>query len=77
MSKANVVFLFMGEAFNLVMRPLLWTQLPLGARVVSNDFAMGDWKPDRTVRVDTPGRTYTLYLWTITPEIKARAARAN
>jgi hypothetical protein len=75
MSNATVVFLFMGEAFNLVMRPLLWTQLPPGARVVSNDFAMGDWKPDRTVRVDTPGRTYTLYLWTITQDVKARAAR--
>ena len=75
MSKATVVFLFMGDAFNLVMRPLLWTQLPIGARVVSNDFAMGDWQPDRTVRVDTPGRTYTLYLWTITQDVKARAAR--
>jgi hypothetical protein len=77
MSNATVVFLFMGEPFNLIMRPLLWRQLPLGARVVSNDFAMGDWKPDRTVRVDTPERTYTLYLWTITSEIKARAVRAN
>ncbi len=75
MSKMTAVFLFMGETFNLVMRPLLWTQLPVGARVVSNDFAMGDWTPDRTVRVDTPGRTYTLYLWTITQEVKARAAR--
>ena len=74
MSESTVVFLFMGEAFNLVMRPLLWKQLPLGARVVSNDFAMGDWKPDRTVRVDTPGRTYTLYLWTITQAVKERAA---
>jgi hypothetical protein len=78
MSDATVVFLFMGEAFNLSMRPLLWKQLPLGARVVSNDFAMGDWKPDRTVRVDTPGRTYTLYLWTITQQIKdTAAARLN
>lgn len=75
MSESTVVFLFMGEAFNLVMRPLLWKELPLGARVVSNDFAMGDWKPDRTVRVDAPGRTYTLYLWTITQEVKARAGR--
>jgi hypothetical protein len=33
---------------------------------------MGDWKPDRTVRVDTPGRSYLLYLWTITQEIKDR-----
>jgi hypothetical protein len=70
MSDATVVFLFMGEAFNLVMRPLLWNQLKVGARVVSNDFPMGDWKPDKTLRVDTPGRAYTLYLWTITQEIK-------
>lgn len=77
MSHSTVVFLFMGEPFNLVMRPLLWTQLPVGARVVSNDFAMGDWKPDRTVRVETPGRTYTLYLWTITQEVKNRAGAAS
>ena len=49
------------------MRPLLWEQLPVGARVVSNDFHMGDWKPDRTVRVDTPDRSHVLYLWMITP----------
>jgi hypothetical protein len=74
MSKTTVVFLFMGEPFNLIMRPLLWQQLPVGARVVSNDFAMGDWKPDRTVRADTPTRSYVLYLWTITQEIKSRAS---
>lgn len=75
MSAATVVFLFMGEPFNLVMRPLLWKQLPLGARVVSNDFGMGDWTPDRTVRIETPGRTYVLYLWTITEEVKKRASQ--
>lgn len=74
MSETTVVFLFMGEAFNLVMRPLLWQQLRVGARVVSNDFSMGDWKPDRTVRVDTPARSYVLYLWTITEEIKRKSA---
>jgi predicted RNA methylase len=73
MSEATVVFLFMGEGFNRVIRPILWKQLPVGARVVSNDFAMGDWKPDRTVRVETPGRTYVLYLWTITPSVKAQS----
>jgi hypothetical protein len=73
-SESTVVFLFMGEAFNLVMRPLLWKQLKVGARVVSNDFPMGDWKPDRTVRVDTPSRSYVLYRWTITQDIKNRAA---
>ena len=77
MSEATVVFLFMGEAFNLVMRPMLWKQLRVGARVVSNDFPMGDWKPDRTLRVDTPDRSYLLYLWTITQEIKSKAAAAR
>jgi SAM-dependent methyltransferase len=72
MSEATVVFLFMGEAFNLVMRPLLWKQLPRGARVVSNDFGMGDWTPDRTIRIETPDRTYVLYRWTITEEVKNR-----
>jgi len=70
MSEATVVFLFMGEGFNKVIRPMLWKQLEVGARVVSNDFPMGDWKPDKTVRVNTPDRSYVLYLWTITPEIK-------
>ncbi len=74
MSEATVVFLFMGEAFNLVMRPMLWKQLAVGARVVSNDFPMGDWKPDETLRVDTPDRSYVLYRWTITQEIKSKAA---
>jgi len=71
MSEATVVFLFMGEGFNRVIRPMLWKQLPVGARVVSNDFAMGDWKPDKTVRVHTPDRSYVLYLWTITPAVKS------
>jgi tRNA A58 N-methylase Trm61 len=70
MSRATVVFLFMGDGFNREIRPRLWKELPVGARVVSNDYAMGDWKPDRTVRVDAEGRAYVLYLWTITAALK-------
>ena len=73
MSEVTAVFLFMGNSFNMVMRPMLWEQLPIGARVVSNDFHMSDWEPDRTVRVDTPDHTYVLYVWTITAEIKEKA----
>jgi hypothetical protein len=60
----------MGDGFNREIRPRLWRELPVGARVVSNDYAMGDWKPDRTVRVDAEGRAYVLYLWTITAALK-------
>jgi uncharacterized protein (TIGR03000 family) len=63
----TVVFLYMGDHFNLLIRPYLWKQLPIGARVVSHRFLMGDWKPDQTVTVtDGYGLPYELHLWTIT-----------
>ena len=63
----TVVFLYMGDHFNMLIRPYLWKQLPVGARVVSHRFLMGDWKPDKTVSVtDDVGLPYELHLWTIT-----------
>ena len=73
MSEVTAVFLFMGNSFNMVVRPMLWEQLPVSARVVSNDFHMRDWEPDKTVSVETPDHTYVLYLWTITAQIKEKA----
>lgn len=73
MSSATVVFLYMGDHFNMLIRPLLWKELPVGARVVSHRFRMGDWTPDRTVWVSSDeGGSYELHLWTITDEIKRR-----
>ena len=67
----TVVFLYMGDHFNMLIRPYLWKQLPIGARVVSHRFLMGDWKPDRTTTVvDEYGLTYEIHLWTITAEQK-------
>jgi uncharacterized protein (TIGR03000 family) len=63
----TVVFLYMGDHFNMLIRPYLWKQLPVGARVVSHRFAMGDWKPDRSITVDDEyGLPYEIHLWTIT-----------
>lgn len=64
----TVVFLYMGDHFNLLIRPYLWKQLPVGARVVSHRFLMGDdWPPDKTVTVVSDGGLpYELHLWTIT-----------
>jgi uncharacterized protein (TIGR03000 family) len=74
LSSATVVFLYMGDHFNLLIRPILWRDLPVGARVVSHRFTMGDWKPDRTVTVGgDEGYDYELHLWTITEELKKKA----
>lgn len=75
LSTATVVFLYMGDHFNLLIRPHLWKQLPVGARVVSHRFTMGDWKPDKTVTVSEPEMDYELHLWTVTEELKRRAPR--
>jgi len=71
------VFLYMGDHFNMLIRPVLWRMLKPGARVVSHRFMMGDWQPDKTVTVQSTddGGTYDLHLWTITEEVKRRAAR--
>jgi uncharacterized protein (TIGR03000 family) len=75
LSAATVVFLYMGDHFNMLIRPILWKELKVGARVVSHRFTMGDWKPDKTVTVgsfDSLG--YELHLWTVTEEIKRKAS---
>jgi uncharacterized protein (TIGR03000 family) len=74
-SDATVVFMYMGDEFNALIRPILWKQLKVGTRVVSHRFTMGDWKPDRTVTVKgEDGDEYLVHLWTITDEVKKRAA---
>lgn len=58
---ATVVTLFLYPDVNLKLRPRLLAELRPGTRIVSHYHDMGDWKPDRKIRVD--GRP--LYLWTI------------
>jgi uncharacterized protein (TIGR03000 family) len=72
LSQATVVFLYMGDHFNMLIRPILWKELKVGARVVSHRFTMGDWKPDKTVMVGVDGPEYELHLWTITEDLKRR-----
>ena len=74
LSAATVVFLYMGDHFNMLIRPILWRELPVGARIVSHRFKMGDWEPDKTITVTSDeGGDYDLHLWTITEEVKRRA----
>jgi uncharacterized protein (TIGR03000 family) len=71
LSSMTVVLLYMGDHFNMLIRPYLWKQLPVGARVVSHRFLMGDWKPDRSVSIsEDTGLPYEVHLWTIKPEHK-------
>jgi ribosomal protein L11 methylase PrmA len=59
--EATVVTLYLLPDLNLKLRPQLLKQLRPGTRVVSHQFDMGDWKPDKTLEAN--GRT--VYFWVI------------
>ena len=73
LSDVSVVFLYMGDHFDVLIRPVLWRELKVGSRIVSHRFTMGDWKPDRTISVSSDDGVYDLHLWTITEELKRRS----
>jgi len=61
LSAASVITMYLLPDVNLKLKPNILSQLKPGSRVVSHAFDMGDWKPDKTERIN--GRT--VYLWTI------------
>ncbi len=60
-SEATVVTLYLLPSLNVKLRPKLWKELRRGARVVSHDFDMGDWKPLQTHQLGNR----SVYFWTI------------
>ena len=61
--EATVVTLYLLPDLNEKLRPRLWSELKPGTRIVSHQFEMGNWKPEKTVELN--GRT--IYFWTIPP----------
>jgi ubiquinone/menaquinone biosynthesis C-methylase UbiE len=61
-SEATVITLYLLPHLNLKLRPKLLALKP-GTRVVSHDFSMGEWKPEKTTQV---GR-HTIYYWVVPP----------
>ena len=65
-SEATVVFLYMGNEFNNLLRPILEKQLKPGTRIVSHRFTFGDWAPDKSITVTgLDGDEYKLHVWTV------------
>ena len=64
---ATVVTLYLLPELNVKLRPRLLAELKPGARIVSHQFDMGDWRPEKTL--DSNGRT--VYFWTV-PDPKKR-----
>ena len=59
--EASVVTLYLLPDLNVKLRPRLLAELKPGTRIVSHQFDMGTWKPEK--KIDLNGRT--IYLWTV------------
>lgn len=64
--EATVVTLYLLPDLNVKLRPRLWNELKPGTRIVSHQFEMGRWKPEKTLQ--SSGRS--IYLWTVPPKDK-------
>ena len=77
LTKASVITLYLLTEVNLQLRPRLLALRP-GTRIVSHDWEMGDWPPDRTLTVDAPDKKIgreklsRLHLWTVPARIAGR-----
>lgn len=64
-SDATAVTLYLLPSVNQELRPRLFEQLAPGTPVVSHDFDMGKWTPERSVELNGD----TIYRWTIPEEV--------
>jgi SAM-dependent methyltransferase len=75
LSGASVITMYLLPEVNLQLRPRLLALAP-GTRIVSHDWDMGDWLPDRTLTVAVPGKTVgrekasRLHLWMVPARVE-------
>jgi ubiquinone/menaquinone biosynthesis C-methylase UbiE len=62
---ATVVTLYLSDTLNVMLRPKLLRELRPGTRIISHDFRMGDWPPEKSIRVPWKNLYRTVYVWTV------------
>lgn len=74
LTQASVITMYLLPEVNLQLRPALLALKP-GTRLVSHDWDMGEWQPDRTVTVDVPDKPIgreklsRLHLWVVPAQV--------
>lgn len=82
LGRATVVTMYLLPVVNLQLRPRLLALAP-GTRIVSHDWDMGDWLPDRTIQVDVPDKALgrekfsRVHLWRVPARVSGRWCAAG
>ncbi len=78
LSPATVITMYLLPEVNLQLRPRILCLKP-GTRIVSHDWDMGDWIPEKVLTLPAPDKTIGLkkeskvYLWRVPPRPSAEA----
>ena len=65
--EATVVTLYLYPAMNRKLAPRLLAELKPGARIVSHEYGIGDWPPDKTEEMVVNGERHVIHFWTVPP----------
>lgn len=66
---ASVVMLYLLPSVNIKLRPKLLKELRPGTRIISHDFDMNEWLPDKTSEVMAEGKMHTVYYWVVSANV--------
>ncbi|MBD1879706.1 class I SAM-dependent methyltransferase [Trichocoleus sp. DQ-A2] len=69
LSEATVVTLYLLPKVNVQLRPKLLRELKPGTPVVSHQFDMKEWKPDRTEVLRVGSRIHRVFYWVIPAQV--------
>ena len=72
---ASVITMYLLPEVNLQLRPALLALAP-GTRIVSHDWDLGDWKPERSLTLEVPDKAVgrdkrsTVHLWVVPAQVQ-------
>jgi tRNA G37 N-methylase Trm5 len=70
-STATLVTTYLLSASNLKLRPILTREMKPGTRIVTHNFSMGDWAPEKSDTFkDAEGRSRTVFLYRIDGKVR-------
>jgi protein-L-isoaspartate O-methyltransferase len=72
LTPADVVTLYLLTGSNERLRPVLEKQLKPGARVVSHDFEIKGWQPEKTEKIMFQGRPHMIYAYRMAANMSPR-----
>ena len=68
-SDATVITLYLLTNVNIRLRPKILREVKPGTRIVSHNYAMGEWEPDLSCKVNGEMNVHTVYYWVVPADV--------